>query len=198
MTAGLVRALTLAPDTARAHFRTLLDALARPGTLGAITPVPDVPPALTVAAGLADVEVPLCVLADESEPGPALHTATSAPAAVLGEARMVVALRPLTEDEVAALPRGDSLHPELGARLVLAVTALSASGGDGTALDLTGPGVPRSRRLHVAGPPPEVFHALVAANAAFPAGVDTFLAAADGTVAGLPRSTHISIANGAD
>lgn len=197
---SLVRALTLAPDTAQADFRALLGALARPGTLETITLVPGVPPALTVAAGLADVEVPLCVLAEEpeEEQARALHLATSAPGAGLGEARMVVALRPPAEDEIAALSRGDALHPELGARLILAVTGLSDADGTGTALTLSGPGVPGTRRIHVAGPPPEVFRALAAANTAFPAGVDTFLVAADGTVAGLPRSAHISIANGAD
>lgn len=199
MTAGLVGALTLAPDTAQTDFRALLGALARPGTLNTITLVPGVPPALTVAAGLADVEVPLCVLADEPERERvrALHLATSAPAAALGAARMVVALRPPTEDEVATLPRGDALHPEHGARLILAVTGLSAAEGPGTVLTVAGPGVPGTRRIHVAGPPPEVFHALATANAVFPAGVDTFLVANDGTVAGLPRSAHISITNGA-
>ena len=197
---GLVHALTLTPDTAQADFRALLGALARPGTLETITLLPGVPPALSAAAGLADVEVPLCVLAEqaEQEHARALHLATSAPVAGLGEARMVVALRPPAEDEIAALSRGDALHPELGARLILAVTGLSDTDGPGTALTLRGPGVPETRRIHVAGPPPEVFRALAAANTTFPAGVDTFLVAADGTVAGLPRSAHISIANGAD
>jgi alpha-D-ribose 1-methylphosphonate 5-triphosphate synthase subunit PhnH len=199
-TGGLVRTLTLAPDTAQADFRALLGALARPGTLERITLVPGVPPALTAAAGLADVEVPLCVLAGEheEEQARALHLATSAPGARLGEARMVVALRPPAEDEIAALSRGDALHPELGARLILAVTGLSTTDGPGTALTLSGPGVPDTRRIHVAGPQREVFRALAAANTAFPAGVDTFLVAADGMVAGLPRSAHISIANGDD
>jgi alpha-D-ribose 1-methylphosphonate 5-triphosphate synthase subunit PhnH len=113
---------------------------------------------------------------------------------------MVVAVRPPSEDEVAALPRGDALHPELGARLILAVDGLSTpeGAGTGTVLTLTGPGVPGYRRIRAAGPPPEVFRALAAVNSAFPAGVDTFLVAADGTVAGLPRSAHISIDNGED
>jgi alpha-D-ribose 1-methylphosphonate 5-triphosphate synthase subunit PhnH len=201
-----VRALTLPPGTAQADFRALLAALARPGTLETITPTPGTPPVLAVAAGLADVEVPLCVLTadgqdgrrDQEDQARALHMATSAPVADLGDARLVVALRPPSEEEVAALRRGDALHPEHGARLVLAVDELSTPGdvGTGTVLTLTGPGVPGYRRIRVAGPPPEVFRALAAASSAFPAGVDTFLVAADGTVAGLPRSTHVSIENG--
>lgn len=205
-TAGLgqlVRALTLPPATAQADFRALLAALARPGTLETITATPDVPPVFAVAAGLADVEVPLCVLTadgrqDQEHQARALHMATSAPLAGLGEARLVAALRTPSEEEVAALPRGDALHPERGARLILAVDGLSApgDGGTGTVLTLTGPGVPGYRRIRVNGPPPEVFRALAAANTTFPAGVDTFLVAADGTVAGLPRSANIAIENG--
>jgi alpha-D-ribose 1-methylphosphonate 5-triphosphate synthase subunit PhnH len=198
-----VRALTLPPATAQADFRALLAALARPGTLETITGSPDAPPVLAVAAGLADVEVPLCVLTADGEQeqqgqARALHMATSAPFAGLGDARLVAALRPPSEEEVAALRRGDELHPERGARLILAVEELSTpgDGGAGTVLTLTGPGVPGYRRIRVAGPPPEVFRALAESNTAFPAGVDTFLVAADGTVAGLPRSANIAIENG--
>lgn len=194
-----VRALAVTPAAARADFRALLAALAEPGTITTTAPPADVPPALAVAAGLADVEVPVCVLSapDDEHWARAFHLATSAPPAPLHAARMVVALRRPSEEEIAALPRGDALHPELGARLILAVSGLSATAGD-TVLALTGPGVPGRRRLGVAGPPAEVFRALAAANADFPAGVDTFLIAADGGVAGLPRSGHIDVENGED
>ncbi|MFC7583667.1 phosphonate C-P lyase system protein PhnH [Nonomuraea antimicrobica] len=73
---------------------------------------------------------------------------------------------------------------------------LSGAEGPETVLTLSGPGVPGTRRLRVAGLHRDVFAALAAANAAFPAGIDTFLVARDGTVAGLPRSTRIEIENG--
>jgi alpha-D-ribose 1-methylphosphonate 5-triphosphate synthase subunit PhnH len=197
-----VQSLTVPPDVAQADFRALLAALAEPGTLTTITPPAGVPAALAVAAGLADVEVPVCVLtgAGTEHWTQALQLATSAPSARLEDARMIVALRSPSVDEVAALPRGDALHPELGARLILTVAGLTVAEdtGTGTVLALAGPGVPGSRRIRVSGPPSEVFHALAAVNTAFPAGVDTFLVAADGTVAGLPRSTRISIENGED
>jgi alpha-D-ribose 1-methylphosphonate 5-triphosphate synthase subunit PhnH len=231
-----VRAVARTPDMAQADFRAMLAALARPGTLERITPppaAPAAPAALAAAAGLADIEVPLCVLAapDDEHWARALHMATSAPPADLEGARMVVALRPPSEEEVAALPRGDALHPERGARLIVAVGGLleGADPGPGgrrpaaseerehapahralpddgppggadrrgtTVIALSGPGVPGSRRIEVAGPPPAMFRALAAVNTAFPAGVDVFLVAGDGTVAGLPRSSHITIENG--
>ncbi|WP_165977946.1 phosphonate C-P lyase system protein PhnH [Nonomuraea diastatica] len=72
------------------------------------------------------------------------------------------------------------------------------SGGqaEGVVLVLRGPGVPGVRRVRVTGLPAGVFAALAEANADFPAGVDTFLVAQDGTIAGLPRSTRIEIENG--
>ncbi|MFI7614593.1 phosphonate C-P lyase system protein PhnH [Nonomuraea terrae] len=214
-----VRAVTPTAARAQADFRVLLDVLSRPGVLGRVGRG-DGPAALAVAAGLADVEVPTAVLTAPGEEhwAQALHLGTSAPPAAPQAARMVVALRPPAAEEVAALPRGDALHPEFGARLIAAVTALEGEGpvpsapeGEGpvpsapevagargpeVVLTLSGPGVPAARRLRVAGLPPEVFAALAAANADFPAGVDTFLVAADGTVAGLPRSTRIEIENG--
>ncbi|WP_187414281.1 phosphonate C-P lyase system protein PhnH [Nonomuraea sp. PA05] len=208
-----VRAVTPTAARAQADFRVLLNVLSRPGALDVVGAGGgsgggrgegrgEGPVALAVAAGLADVEVPTAVL---TEPGAehwarALHLGTSAPPAPPERARMVVALRPPTAAEIAGLTRGDAMHPELGTRLVVAVAALA--GDDcgnvpgGVVLTLSGPGVPGTRRLRVGGLPRDVFEALTTANAAFPAGVDTFLVAQDGTVAGLPRSTRIQIENG--
>ncbi|MFI0356144.1 phosphonate C-P lyase system protein PhnH [Actinomadura sp. 9N407] len=190
------QAVRRSPSQARRDFRSLLDVLARPGLTARLVPSPDVPAATVPAACLADVEVPLAVIGGEDW-ARALALATGAPAADPENARMVLALRPLTPAEIAALPRGDALHPELGCRLVQAVDGLS-EGPDagGVVLTLNGPGVPGERRLTVKGMPAESFHALAEANAAFPAGTDTFLVAPDGTVAGLPRSVRMTIENG--
>jgi alpha-D-ribose 1-methylphosphonate 5-triphosphate synthase subunit PhnH len=144
--------------------------------------------------------------------GAAVHAVTNAPRTELEFARTVLALRRVTADEVRRLPRGDALNPERGARLFAAVAGLEAEGSeqDGSApggpapagapadadavpLRLTGPGVREERLLTVRGLPAGVFTALAAVNDAFPLGVDTFLVAPDGSVAGLPRSTRIVV-----
>lgn len=84
--------------------------------------------------------------------------------------------------------RGSSATPELGARLFLAVAA-----GPGVGLRVAGPGVPGARRVVVEGTPGEVFVALAEANAGYPAGIDAWLAAGDGSVVGLPRSSRVTI-----
>lgn len=173
-------------------FRTLLDALSRPGLLHRLHLPSGVPAALMPALALADVDVTACVLTPSESPDWAavLTLATGARIVPLEQADVVVALRPPTPDEIRALRRGRADAPELGALLALACGAL---GQGRTLLVLCGPGVPESRPLGIDGVEPAVFEALARANATYPAGVDTFLVAADGTVAGLPRSTNLEV-----
>lgn len=173
-------------------FRALLDALARPGRVGALELRAPVPPALLPALALADVDVTTCLLTrrgEDTDWQAVLTTATGAVAAELEEADIVVALRAPTPDEVRSLRRGRADAPELGACLTLAFRRLGA----GLWLGLRGPGVPGAERLLVEGLEPEVFEALAAANRRFPAGVDAFVVAEDGAVAGLPRSTDLTV-----
>ncbi|MDF5757073.1 phosphonate C-P lyase system protein PhnH [Spongiactinospora sp. TRM90649] len=186
------------PGRSQRDFRTLLDVLSRPGRVGRLEVDGEAPAATIPVAALADVEVPLAVLAGAGQERweHALRVATGAPPAEPGSARMVLALRPLTAAEIAALPRGDASHPELGARLVAAVDALlpgPAAGPGDTMLTLRGPGVDGEATLAVRGLDEQAARALATANADFPAGIDTFLVAPDGAVAGLPRSTRITL-----
>ncbi|MER6525857.1 phosphonate C-P lyase system protein PhnH [Streptomyces sp. NPDC001508] len=192
-----VRALRRAPEQSQRDFTALLDVLARPGRIRRLT-VPDTAPAAAVAAcGLIDVEVPVHVLTapdpDSAAWAEAVYAATGAPRAELPDARTVIALRPLTPDDIAALNPGTPLDPETGARVFAQVDAIGTDGPHATELLLTGPGVPdgTERRLAVRGLTADTVTALAAANAAFPCGVDLFLAAADGSVAGLPRTTRV-------
>jgi alpha-D-ribose 1-methylphosphonate 5-triphosphate synthase subunit PhnH len=180
-------------------FRVLLDALSRPGTVGTLPSDVlgvEAPAALLVPLALADLEVSLAVL-EPSAPGwvGGLATATGARPASVERADLVVGLRAPRPDEVRGLRRGTADRPDLGCRLVLACTALGASGE--VVCDLTGPGVEGTVELGVSGLPVETVEAIVAVNRRFPLGVDTFLVAADGRVAGLPRSTQVRIRSGA-
>jgi alpha-D-ribose 1-methylphosphonate 5-triphosphate synthase subunit PhnH len=190
----VIRLVTRTPAQSQQDFRTLIDVLGRPGTIAALDVPVGVAPAAVVAGGLADVDVALAVLTDTpGDPGPAaLYAATGASEVPLASAHLVVALRTPTPAEILALARGDALHPEFGCRLILAVEALGAAGSPVT-LRLQGPGVDGESELRITGVPAAVFEALAAANAGFPAGVDTFVVSADGKVAGLPRSTRIQI-----
>lgn len=173
-------------------FRTLLDALSRPGTQGRLHPPSGVPAALVPALALADVDVTVSVLSPGDGPdwGEVLRTATGARPVELEHADLVVALRRPTPDEVRSLRRGRTDAPELGARLSLAVRELGA--GD-VFLTLRGPGIPTVCELEVGGLEAPVFEALATANRRFPTGVDTFLVSDDCVVVGIPRSTTLEV-----
>ncbi len=196
-TGQLVRSLIRTPEQSQRDFRALLHALARPGTLHRLelaAPPSFVPAAAVAAAGLADVEVSMAVLAEDGDPAvAALHAATGAPPVSLVRADLVVALRAPEPAEVRVLRHGVPLHPEHAARLIVAVSRLGGPAADLT-LQLRGPGISDTAELGVSGLSAEVFDELASAGK-FPCGVDTFLVAEDGVVAGLPRSAEIHVLN---
>lgn len=184
-----IRRIGRAPADSQRDYRQLIEVLGRPGTLGRIDTVDGVPPVVTVAAGLADVDVTVAVLDEEWDR--LFFAATGARRAGLGHAQQVVATRPMTAAQVGEVERGDALHPERGARLFVAVAGFG--GGREVRVLLSGPGVVGEAELAVSGTGPEFFEALSAANSAFPAGVDTFLVAPDGRIAAIPRSAAIRV-----
>ncbi|WP_372350847.1 phosphonate C-P lyase system protein PhnH [Streptomyces sp. KL116D] len=199
--ADQVRALRRTSVASQRDFTALLDVLARPGRVRELEVPEGAPAAALAACGLLDVEVRTHVLAspDDTLWAEALHAATSAPHAELSRARTVVALRPVTADDITALAVGTPLAPENGARLFASVDALDGDGPHDVDLLLSGPGIPdgSERRLRVRGLDPTVLEALARANSSFPCGVDVFLVAADGRVAGLPRTTRVRTAEAA-
>lgn len=179
-------------------FRALLDALARPGVPVALPALdPDLPPALVLPLALADVEISVAVLAapESLDWAMGIVRATGCRVAELEHADLVVALRPPTPEEVRSLRRGSALAPEDGARVAVAVDAFPTEGAALLA-SLEGPGIATTQSLGVDGLPVEVLETLVAVNARFPAGVDTYLFSIDGAVVGLPRTTRIRIERG--
>jgi alpha-D-ribose 1-methylphosphonate 5-triphosphate synthase subunit PhnH len=206
-----VAACTLDEFESHAVFTVLLHSLSRPGTFHHLPPslVARFPAALAPLAALGDVDVTLTVIERPSSRGatessPALEdargwsrvlaAATGAHEVTVDEAAMVAALEPLDTDVITALRRGDALHPELGARLVMSCRSFDASdGSESVTLELTGPGIDDSRHLTVGDLPAEVFTTLATVNAEFPAGIDTWLVSPAGTVVGLPRTTSMRV-----
>ena len=188
MTATVIAGAVLDPDEAQRTFRAVLDALARPGVARPLPagPLERVPGALLPVLALADLGTPVCVLGDDGHWTEALTTATSAPAVPLAQARLVAALRPVTSDELRAVPCGCAAAPEDGALVTVPVSGVDRGGA---ALRLTGPGVDGSSVIAPGG----LVTGWLAARAVgeFPAGIDLLLVGPDGRVVGLPRSTRI-------
>lgn len=173
-----------APEAARA-FRSLMEAMARPGTIhrisGAGAPEPLSPAAGAVLLTLCDGDTPVCLTGSLDVPAVrswlAFHT--GAPLTDPTQAMFAVgdwaALAPLS-----AYPIGTPEYPDRSATLIVECTALVPEGAT-----LRGPGIKGAAQLSL----PEV--AAFQENAArFPLGLD-FVFTAGHSLAALPRTTEV-------
>lgn len=189
---------------AQATFRTVLDAMARPGTTA---PLPARDPGCPVA-GCDGVAAVLLTLLDHevtfaAVPAPGrgadgerltayLAGATGGRSVAVEAADYVLVLGGPLAGLPGSLRRGTPAFPDEGATLVATVASL---GGveEGLAVALAGPGVAPGTTLRVGGWRADDLTAVAAANAEPPLGIDLILAAPDGSVACLPRSTRLTL-----
>lgn len=210
--AGIGAGFAAPVQAAQQVFRTLLDAMARPGTvhelpaaalagLQAPAALGDGPGALMLALLDADTDVHLGAGFDTAPVHGWLRFHTGTQARPLPRAAFVLLAE--AQADAALWPRlrqGSDEAPQEGATLVLIVPEL----GDGTspdspaslALRLEGPGIRGRARLAVASASPDraraFWWARIAQQASFPRGVDLVLVA--GTrVAAIPRSTRLAL-----
>lgn len=195
-TATTARAFANPVKDAAVAFRVLLEAMARPGSVGT-PPLPEEPPeGLSPAASAA-----LLTLADYSTPlwlSPGLEGAAvtgylkfhcGAPiTGAAGEADIAVVERGATSMDFDAFKRGLPDYPDRAATLLIEVVSLE----EGEALALSGPGIERTCGLRVLGAPEGLWEALRRNRADFPLGLDVLLCAENSLVA-LPRSTRIEV-----
>lgn len=175
------------PAFQAAHaFRSIMEAMARPGTLhmigGAEPPAPLSKAAGSVLLTLCDMDTPV-YLAGGADTGfvrewLAFHTG----APLVGPERCMFAvgdwdaLHPLS-----SYPKGTAQYPDRSATLIIECETLGASGAT-----LIGPGIKESAALSL----PEV-QAFQENHRLFPLGLDFILTCED-QLAALPRSTEVS------
>ena len=180
------------PATQSAHaFRSVMEAMARPGTLhdisGAAPPAPLSPAAGAVLLTLCDTETPVYLAGDAHcdalQAWLAFHT--GAPLVGPAHCQFAVgtwcALAPLS-----AYPIGSSEYPDRSATLIVECPDLTDTGAI-----LTGPGIQDKAALSL----PEV-RAFQSNHASFPLGLDFIFTSGD-RLAALPRSTQVSAPMGA-
>ena len=171
----------------QACFRAVLDAMARPGTINAVTALATPPAPLhrataAVLLTLVDLDTPLWLdpAARDAAPWIAFHCA--APVADLPAAAFLLAL---DLPDLAGIHAGTDDGPEDGATLILQLPTL----GTGPAWTVEGPGLAAATPFQAPLPP-----ALAAFwpdnHARFPRGFDLILCAGD-RLAALPRSLSL-------
>ncbi len=175
-------------------FRTVLDALSRPGRIGLMPIDLAVPDGLaTASAGiclcLLDrdttlwLDAPLRTVAIESFLR--FHTGCTITEDPKTAGFAILSALPDMAG-IAAFNAGDAEYPDRSTTLIVQSAGLQ----DGTGARLTGPGIEHEHRLDVTGATPGLWDAVRTSNAQFPLGVD-FLFVAGDRLAGLPRSVRV-------
>jgi alpha-D-ribose 1-methylphosphonate 5-triphosphate synthase subunit PhnH len=179
---------------AQTTFRTVMDTMARPGTVrplaGIAAPAPLSPTAAAIALTLLDYETPFWLdaplAAGEVARFISFHTGARVSADPADAAFAFVAA-PVAAPPFARFAQGSLEYPDRSTTLVLQVAQLAENEG----MVLRGPGILGTRRLAASALPADFLAQLADNRARFPRGVDILLASAD-AVAGLPRSLYVA------
>jgi alpha-D-ribose 1-methylphosphonate 5-triphosphate synthase subunit PhnH len=180
----------------QAVFRTVMEAIARPGLPRPLASRLAPPPPLrataaVVALTLLDYETPFWLdqgLAEAGEVAAWLKFHTGAPQATVSKQAAFAFV-----SDSAAMPPFDTFalgsleYPDRSTTLVMQVERFD----QGDELLLSGPGIPGSRRFSAAPLPADFPARLITNREIFPRGVDLILVAADSVVA-LPRSLRVA------
>ena len=186
--------------SAQSTFRSVMDAMARPGSVqriaaGAGAPASMMRGTAAIALTLFDHDTPVWLDAQMSEtPDVAkwlkFHTGVPVVAdssicsfAIIGDARALPAL-----DRFAF---GSKEYPDRSTTLILQVDSLT----EGPALELRGPGVDGTAVLLAAIQPLDLFERLAINAKLFPRGIDVVLVHDDAIVA-IPRTTRLASKGG--
>lgn len=181
--------------SAQSTFRSVMDAMARPGTVQPITAIAGTPAAMmrgsaAIALTLFDHDTPIWLdgaMSATPEVPRWLKFHTSAPVV----ADSSIASFALIGDpaNLPALDRfafGSNEYPDRSTTLILQVESLS----QGLSFELCGPGIDGTATLRASIRPHDLFERLAVNSALFPRGIDVVLTHDDAIVA-IPRTTRL-------
>jgi alpha-D-ribose 1-methylphosphonate 5-triphosphate synthase subunit PhnH len=186
--------------SAQSTFRSVMDAMARPGSVQRIAAVAGMPAAMmrgtaAIALTLFDHDTPLWLdegMSATSDAAKWLKFHTSAPViadssissfALIGDPKSLAAL-----DRFAF---GSNEYPDRSTTLILQVESLT----EGPAFELRGPGIDGTAILRASIQPHDLFEQLAINVALFPRGIDVVLVHDDAVVA-IPRTTRLAARGG--
>ncbi len=182
--------------SAQTTFRSVMDAMARPGSVQRVAAASGAPAAMmrgtaAIALTLFDHDTPVWLdplLSETSDVGKWLKFHTGAPViadpavcsfAVAGDARALPAL-----DRFAF---GTNEYPDRSTTVILQVESLT----QGSTFELRGPGIDGAAMVRATLQPADLFERLAINATLFPRGIDVVLVADDAVVA-IPRTTRLA------
>jgi alpha-D-ribose 1-methylphosphonate 5-triphosphate synthase subunit PhnH len=182
--------------SAQSTFRSVMDAMARPGSVARIVATVGTPAAMmrgtaAIALTLFDHDTPVWLDAAMSETAevtkwlkfhsgaPVISDPSTCHFALIGDPRS-----PPTLDRFAF---GSNEYPDRSTTLILQVESLT----QGPTLELRGPGIDGSALLQASIQPADLFERLAINAALFPRGIDVVLVHDDAIVA-IPRTTRLA------
>ena len=182
--------------SAQSTFRSVMDAMARPGSVQSIVAAAGTPAAMmrgtaAIALTLFDHDTPVWL--DPAMSGtpdlkkwlkfhtgaPVIADSSVCSFALIGDPKALPAL-----DRFSF---GSNEYPDRSTTLILQVESLA----QGTALELRGPGIDGTAALQAAIQPADLFERLAINATLFPRGIDVVLVADDAVVA-IPRTTRLA------
>ncbi len=186
--------------SAQSTFRSVMDAMARPGSVQRIAAMAGTPAAMmrgtaAIALTLFDHDTPVWLdarMSETSDVAKWLKFHTSAPViadssissfALIGDPQNLPAL-----DRFAF---GSNEYPDRSTTLILQVESLT----QGPAFELRGPGIDGTAILQVSLQPHDLFERLAINKTLFPRGIDVVLVHDDAIVA-IPRTTRLTARGG--
>ncbi|NVN85271.1 MAG: phosphonate C-P lyase system protein PhnH [Rhodopseudomonas sp.] len=182
--------------SAQSTFRSVMEAMARPGEVHQIkaaaagAPPPLMPATAAIALTLFDHDTPIWLdprIVAAREIAKWLKFHCSAPVVEdPSVASFAVIADPADMPALAGFALGSNEYPDRSTTLIVQLDSLS----DGPAIELSGPGIRGSAAI-AASIPPELIVQLESNRALFPRGVDLMLVAGDAVLA-LPRTTQLA------
>jgi alpha-D-ribose 1-methylphosphonate 5-triphosphate synthase subunit PhnH len=181
--------------SAQSTFRSVMDAMARPGSVTRIvaaagTPLPMMRGTAAIALTLFDHDTPIWLdakMSATSDLAKWLKFHTGAPVvqdcsicsfALIGDASML--------PDLDRFSFGSNEYPDRSTTLILQLESL----GEGDTIELRGPGIDGIATMQAAIAPPDLFERLAINEKLFPRGIDVVLVADDSIVA-IPRTTRL-------
>ncbi len=183
---------------AQAHYRILLDSMARPGKIGLLSH-PDLnppaglsPAAALLAFTLLNSDVTFYVDGSESaELENYLSLNTSARRADVSVADFIFMKGENQEDLLAEAKIGNLSYPEESATFIIDVQSIrETETPESLALTLKGPGVETSKTVFISGINRAILQSMLRQNEEFPLGIDMILSDLEGHILCIPRSNQ--------